>query len=472
MNSHKISVIIPTHNNGNELRRAVQSILAQNALALNLCTIEIILINDASDRKYLPLQQQLTIDFPVCRLIHTEKQSGPAAARNLGIQVAEGDLVGFLDADDEWPSDKVSTLVPFFQSDSVDVAGGKIQYVIEDGAGDLNMKFEDEQNRITHVHLGALLVRKSVFQPDLLFDESLTFSEDVDWWLRIREKNIGIVLSEATTLLYYVHGNNMSVNKSMEELQLLKIFHKSVKRRKNNLISPYMPQIKDFRVDQDDPLISIILPLYNGRHLVGKTLDSVVSQTYANWELIVVDDGSIDNGAAFVAENYPQATIIRQKNAGVAAARNKGIQHSSGDVLAFLDQDDEWLPDKLRIQWELLKSDPYCAFVTCNQRFVCQDGVVLPPNFSEKLLEEHRGLVPSALLIRKPVIRQVDMFDESLEVSSDFDLIRRLRKANYKENNADQLLLIKWFHGENASQNKKVLRNEILELLYRQSKGR
>ncbi|WP_158988800.1 glycosyltransferase [Mucilaginibacter sp. L196] len=470
MSFHQISIIIPTHNNGGELRRAILSLIAQDAP--NGYSIEIVIVNDASGDEYLEQLNQLIRDFPVCRLLHMKRKSGPAAARNSGILSAKGNLIGFLDADDEWPPNKLSLLLPYFESNEIAVAGGKIKYMVQDGLPDINMTFEDEESRITHVHLGALLVRKNLFEKDLFFDVSLTYSEDVDWWCRLREKNIGIVISEATTLLYHVHGKNMSVNKGIDELQLLKILHQSVKRRKNNLQSQFMPQVKDFRIDQEDPLISIILPLYNGKDLIKKTLDSVFNQTYTHWELIIVDDGSTDNGADFVAAQYPQAIIIRQINAGVAAARNTGIKHSNGEIIAFLDQDDEWIFSKLREQWDLLKKDPYCVFVTCNQRFICHDGVTLPANFSEKLMEEHRAFVPSALLIRKQALLSVGMFDESLEVSSDFELIRRLRKAKYKESNVDRLLLKKWFHGDNASQNKPVLRKEILGLLYRQIKER
>lgn len=471
MNCPYISVIIPTHNNGDELRRAILSVNAQDALMLNKCAVEIIIINDGSEPEYTAQLHQLIADFSVCRLLETDSRSGPAAARNLGIRTAQGTLIGFLDADDEWPENKLSILLPYFESANIEVAGGRIKYMLREGLPDINMNFEDEERSITHVHLGALLARKTVFEKDLLFDTSLTYSEDIDWWFRLREKHTGIVIAEATTLYYHVHGKNMSVNKTINELQLLKILHKSVKRRESDSSNHLIPQIKDFRVDQDDPLISIILPLYNGRALIKKSLDSVLSQTYTNWELIVVDDGSADDSAGFIEANYPQAKIIRQKNAGVAAARNTGVKYASGGIFAFLDQDDEWAPSKLRAQWDLLKSDPYCGFVTCNQRFICYDGISLPANFSPKLQEEHRAFVPSALLIRKQALLSVNMFDESLEVSSDFDLIRKLRKANCREANVDLLLLKKWFHGSNASQNKPVLRKEILGLLHRQIKG-
>ena len=129
------------------------------------------------------------------------------------------------------------------------------------------------------------------------------------------------------------------------------------------------------------------------------------------------------------------------------------------------------MPDKLLEQWKSLKSDPYCGFITCNQLLVCEEGVSLPANFSEQLLEEHRAFVPSALLIRKRVLLNLNGFDESLEVSSDFDLIRKLRKADFKEKNVEKLLLKRWFHGNNASLNKPLLRNEILSLLHKQIKG-
>jgi len=472
MNCPKISVIVPTHNNGIELRRAIESILSQDALDVQDCTVEILIVNDASDEEFKDQLTQLTLDFEQCRLLNTPFQSGPAAARNVGIRAADGEFIGFLDADDQWPFNKVSILLPYFNDNSIDVAAGKIQYILQEGQPELHMKFEDELNRITHVHLGTLLARKSIFEKGLLFDETLTFSEDVDWWFRLREKNINIVIDETTTLFYHVHGNNMSVNKNIGELQLLKILHKSIKRRKANQSSEFMPQIKDFRVDQADPLISIILPLYNGKDLVKKSIDGVFSQTFTNWELIVVDDGSTDGGAAYIESNYPDVKVIRQKNAGVAAARNTGIRHTAGEILAFLDQDDEWSASKLRDQWDVLKKDPYCSFVTCNQKFICNEGVTLPANFSEKLFEEHRSLVPSALLIRKQALLSVNMFDQSLEVSSDFDLIRRLRIARCKEANVDKLLLKKWYHGENASLNKPLMKKEILGLLHRQIKGR
>jgi glycosyltransferase involved in cell wall biosynthesis len=465
-----ISVIIPTFNNGCELRKAILSIKNQDAWLNNDLSFEIILVNDASEAKFRNQLDKIVEEFSFCKLLHQIKQTGPAAARNKGIENALGNIIGFLDADDEWPLNKISLLMPYFSAEKTELIGGKIKYIVDEGVSDVNMKFEDEENRITHVHLGAILVRKSVFQKGLFFNTTLELSEDVDWWLRLRENQIQIQITDFTTLIYHIHGNNMSINKSISELQLLKIFHLSAKRR-SLLNIPYIPQIKDFKINQEEPLISIVLPLYNGKHLIDNTIQGVLNQIYSNWELIVVDDGSIDDGADYISKKYPLIKVIRQQNKGVAAARNIGIKAASGELIAFLDQDDEWMPTKLKKQWDLLKENPYCTFITCNQKFICQEGVVLPANFSQKLFDEHRSLVPSALLVRKQALLHVGCFDESLEVSSDFDLIRKLRKANFSEANVNLLLLKKWYHGNNASQDKTLLRSEILSLLFKQSKG-
>ncbi len=96
--------------------------------------------------------------------------------------------------------------------------------------------------------------------------------------------------------------------------------------------------------------VSIIIPTYNRAHLVKRAIYSVLNQTFKNFELIVVDDGSQDNTKE-VLESIDdlRVKIIFQENRGVSAARNKGIYESSGDIIALLDSDDEWLEDKLKV---------------------------------------------------------------------------------------------------------------------------
>ncbi|MCD0486843.1 glycosyltransferase [Pedobacter sp. MC2016-14] len=472
MNCPEISVIIPSHNNGTELERAIQSILQQDALINKSCRLSIVLVNDASESSFLPALEALKLKYPELQLLHTPKQSGPAAARNLGLKSAKGQFISFLDADDEWPLNRISLLLPYFQDPNLSLVGGKVKYIVAEGAIAPEIRYEDQaEQRITHVHLGALLLRKSIFDTGFYFDEKLTYSEDVDWWLRLRESHTGILITEYTTLLYHVHGNNMSVHKSIQDLQMLKVLHQSLQRRRKAGKDEALPQIKDFRSIQPDPLISIIIPLYNGKLLLQQALKSVLQQSYQHWELIIVDDGSTDGGADWLTENYPQAILIRQKNKGVAAARNTGIKAANGALIAFLDQDDEWTPDKLEKQWLLLKQNPYCSFVTCNQLFKCADNTTLPAFFKTALLQAHRSFVPSAILIRKHALLSLGGFDENMENSNDMDLVRRLRNSGFAELNAGETLLYKWYHANNASYQKDKIIKEMLILLQKQIKG-
>ncbi len=102
-------------------------------------------------------------------------------------------------------------------------------------------------------------------------------------------------------------------------------------------------------------LVSIIIPTYNRADVISETIDNVFSQTYKNFELIVVDDGSTDGTPAILRKYANRIRVITQKNAGPAAARNRGIEVSGGDIIAFQDSDDLWEPTKLERQVALLE---------------------------------------------------------------------------------------------------------------------
>ncbi len=98
-----------------------------------------------------------------------------------------------------------------------------------------------------------------------------------------------------------------------------------------------------------EPLVSIIIPAYNSEAYISQTIESVMGQTYKNWELLIIDDGSTDKTSEVIKTFLQEKKIryIHQSNAGVSAARNRGIEHAGGDYIAFLDSDDFWLPENL-----------------------------------------------------------------------------------------------------------------------------
>ena len=125
------------------------------------------------------------------------------------------------------------------------------------------------------------------------------------------------------------------------------------------------------------PLVSVVIPAYNAEAFLGETLDSVLAQTYPNLEIIVVDDGSTD-ATPQLLENYSdRIRVLRQANAGQAAARNYGARETHGELLAFLDSDDLWDPDKITRQVDLLARFPEALAVYCDHRTIDDQGRLL-----------------------------------------------------------------------------------------------
>jgi len=178
--------------------------------------------------------------------------------------------------------------------------------------------------------------------------------------------------------------------------------------------------------------LSIIIPTYNRVHVLGRAIESVLQQSYfadaVEWELIVVDDGSTDSTEASLANNYPQIIYLKQDNGGVSAARNLGLEHASGEWLAFLDSDDEWLVHKLSAQFALLAQS---TLKVCHTEEIwIRDGVrVNQMNKHKKaggrIFERCLPLCamsPSSIIIHQGVFDSVGVFDEQLPACEDYDL--------------------------------------------------
>jgi len=180
-------------------------------------------------------------------------------------------------------------------------------------------------------------------------------------------------------------------------------------------------------------MISVIIPTFNRSSFLKDAIDSVLCQKGADFELIVVDDGSTDDTQKIVESFGEAVRYIRQANSGVSAARNKGIEIAKGEWLAFLDSDDFWLPQKLQIQCDYLQAKP--TFRICQtEEFWVRNGERLNPKKYHrkpsgycfpKLLE--RCLVsPSAVMIHRDLFHEVGLFDENLPACEDYDLWLRI----------------------------------------------
>jgi len=177
------------------------------------------------------------------------------------------------------------------------------------------------------------------------------------------------------------------------------------------------------------PLVSVIIPTYNRAAVLGRSIRSVLGQTFRDFELIVADDGSVDETAAVLDVFDGKLTVVSQANRGVSSARNLGIRRSSGELVAFLDSDDEWTPDKLGRQVARYRGDP--------RDFACHTDEVWFRNGQEvhqKRIHRKQGgyfferslerclISPSSVMISRQLLDRTGWFDETLPAAEDYDL--------------------------------------------------
>ena len=183
----------------------------------------------------------------------------------------------------------------------------------------------------------------------------------------------------------------------------------------------------------------MITPTYNRAHLIGRALDSLLAQTYQDFEIIVVDDGSTDDTRQVLSRYGDRIRYVFQENAGPSAARNRGIRMAKGEYLAFLDSDDAFLPTKLALQVAYLEAHPEVGVVYSGWQIIGPDGTVQSEvrpiregAILKDLLLEGYLFPPIAAVVRRACIDQVGLFDESLRVFEDPDLWFRVARAGYR----------------------------------------
>ena len=197
------------------------------------------------------------------------------------------------------------------------------------------------------------------------------------------------------------------------------------------------------------PRISVIIPCYNAERYIGATIDSVLAQDQDSMEIIVVDDGSSDGSVELVRCKYPSVRLETQANAGVAAARNRGLALAQGEWVAFVDADDIWLPGKLAAQFALMGTDPACR-MSYTAWHVWPSADVLPTDDTLAHLDKVAGdsarwagasgwIYPEVLLDcvvwtstvmgQRSLFAEIGGFDPALRIGEDYDLWLRASRV-------------------------------------------
>ena len=196
--------------------------------------------------------------------------------------------------------------------------------------------------------------------------------------------------------------------------------------------------------------ISVVIPSYNRREFLKRSIDSAINQTKKPLEIIVVDDGSTDGTETVIKSDYDFVKFIKQKNKGVSAARNIGIKVSIGEWICFLDSDDEWKKDKLEKQINAMKSNPGYKFFHSNETWI-KNGLRINQkkkhkkyggDIFDKCLDMCR-ISPSSVMVDKTVFDEVGNFNENLVVCEDYELWLRICDK-YRVFFIDEPLIIKY----------------------------
>ncbi len=393
-----ISVIIPTYQCAQYLRRALESIRAQTYPAEN---IETIVVDDGSTddtgeviKPYLSWVKYIY-----------KSNAGCGAARNTGIRASNGDYLAFLDADDYWFPRRLERMLPLLE--------GQPRVIVQDdyfkerdgrrsgpryGASIPPIFSKDADGQyhdLLREHLPAIcqaIMHRTVFDTVGLFDERFRHAEDLDLWLRCFKAGYVLRLLAEPHFVYTIRAESLSHGRYLRKaVDVLLLYCKHPDAIEPEMIAQGIGSVhyhaareafmmRDWRVGGSarhygsskfglvknrtahptyakgwsstdvTPLVSVIIPTYQCGPYLARALDSVFSQTYPTEriELIVVDDGSTDDTRDVMRRYLRDVRYIRQENAGVAAARNAGLKESRGDLIALLDADDYWFPERLQ----------------------------------------------------------------------------------------------------------------------------
>lgn len=191
------------------------------------------------------------------------------------------------------------------------------------------------------------------------------------------------------------------------------------------------------------PIVSVITPLFNGEAFIRATILSALGQTYPHIEIVIVNDGSPDNSEKIIADllRDPRVKYVKQANQGVAAARNAGIRASSGDLIAFLDQDDLWAAEKLEMQVKCLEENPSVGLVHSNVRFIDENGQCileredrwdtdarLATGWCFSVLVEKNRLAMLTVCMRRSCYEAIGSFREDIPGVDDYEYWLRLSR--------------------------------------------
>jgi glycosyltransferase involved in cell wall biosynthesis len=471
-NRPSVSIVLPTYNRAKFIGQAITSALGQTYENIEVLVVDDGSVDDTSD---------VMRTFSDARLNYIKLASnvGRSSARNKALQMARGDYIAFLDSDDYYLPQKIEMQVQFLNdhpdvdmvytgSACVDTDDRPIQYFYRAPVSG-RIYNEIAFFKPLTITLPTVMLRRRVLAKVGSFDEQMERFEDTDFWRRIA-KHFNIAGIDEVTCHIRSHGGNDI--RSFEPASFKRAIDYYVEKvfREDGDIDPSIlgagarrlyelygsallgvPGAKQLALELQqkgkayfNPLVSIIIPVFNGSNYLSQAIESALAQTYKNIEVVIVNDGSNDRGKTEgIALSYGERIrYFSKSNGGCSSALNRAVQEARGQYISWLSHDDLLAPTKIERQVAFLSQQPdpsacvvygdYSAFAGIHNVWSNSPACVMPsvkPENFRYFLTTHNILHGCTLLIPKSAIERHGMFDEGLQTVLDFDLWFKLAKT-------------------------------------------
>lgn len=219
-------------------------------------------------------------------------------------------------------------------------------------------------------------------------------------------------------------------------------------------------------VIKNNPLVSVIIPVFNSERYLEQSLNSVIKQDYKHIEILVIDGNSTDR-TENICKNFSMINFHKQKGKGISDALNYGIEISNGEFISFISSDDLWMPEKLGTQIKLMTINPEIKYTITKVKFFLEPGCKLPKKFNKKFLEgSYIQYILENLVARRSLFDQVGMFDNFFSCGMEIDWFARAKDKNIEHSVLDEVLVYKRVHNQNTTLNTANPLNQQVRAMY------
>jgi len=456
-----VSAIVSTYNSERFLRGCLDD-LEQQTIADKL---EIIIVNSGSQENEEAIVREYRQKYSNIVYITTEQREGIYTAWNRAVSMARGTFLTNANTDDRHRKDALEIMAETLLAnpDIALVYGDQICTDTPNGtfanhhATEMARRPEYSQERLLFgCCVGSQpMWRKSLHDELGNFDESLACAGDWDFWLRISSKYKFKHILDFMGLYYY---NKQGIEHARKIHSLYERY--IVGRRYGN---PYISVIPLYK-SKDNPLVSVIMPAYNAAAHIAEAIESVLIQNYRNLELIVVDDGSIDNTKDIVTGfKDDRIKYFYKGNSGPSGTRNLAISKAGGQYIIPLDADDMMTPDSIARHLIEFENHPDVDLVYCDVLLIDDKSnpirIMKKPEYQDRrhlirdLFRAGHPVLPFRLGIRRSVFDKIGFYDEDFLVGEDYDMMRRFVKAGLKAHHLNEPLHLRRMHTDSLSRN-------------------